>query len=248
MADHVNNPRVLIFCPTYRLEPETVGAIFCQTYAGPMDILFTRDNPTGNDKADHLHNYIKGRKAFLDGGYDYLWIVESDIIPPTDALEKLIAIGSDVASGAYVFRRGKPVFSVFRYIKGHTCPDETLDNFPSLRASSWGKVVKCSGAGIGCMLINRQTVERVPFRVDPENCHCDWVFVHDLLKAGVNYRAHLGVICGHKQPDGVILWPTREGVERTKGTFSQWHMKAAYQTSDPVSTGPYGHLLKEVQQ
>ena len=162
-------------------------------------VLFTRDNPHGHDKADHLHNYIKGRKAFLDGGHDYLWIVESDIIPPADALEKLLALNTDIASGAYIFRRGSPVLNVFRHIHGKVTPDETIDRFPEIRRPNWGKPVRCSGAGIGCLLVSRRVVEKVPFRVDPEDCHCDWVYTHDLLLTRLDYYAHLGVLCGHKQ-------------------------------------------------
>ena len=47
--------RVLVFCPTKRLEPETVKAIFALT-GEPVDFLFTRDNPhQGEPGADMRH-------------------------------------------------------------------------------------------------------------------------------------------------------------------------------------------------
>jgi hypothetical protein len=37
--------------------------------------------------------------AFLNGGYDYLFFVDADTVPPPDAIEKLLATGKDIITG-----------------------------------------------------------------------------------------------------------------------------------------------------
>lgn len=219
--------RVLVFCPTKRLEPETVKAIFALT-GEPIDFLFTRDNPhqgePGADmrhgqagKQNILHNYRKGRRLALEGGYDAMLCVESDIIPPADALTRLLAIEGDVVHGTYMFRSGEPVINVARYAQTPGCPDVSLRYHPGVLRAQWGKPIRCTGLGLGCTLIHRRVLERVDFRLAEEGGHCDWAFACDALSAGFSLWADLGLLCGHKRPDGVILWPTPCGWRQTQG-------------------------------
>ena len=221
--------RVLVFCPTRRLEPETVRAIHALE-GESVDFLFTRDNPhhaAGEQAGDRfgqagrqniLHNYRKGRRAALDGGYDAMLCVESDIIPPPDALQKLLAIPqADLAFGAYMFRSGLPVLNICRWAMTPGCPDVSLYFHPGALQAAWGNVVRCTGLGLGCTLIHRRVLETIDFHPHPDNAHCDWQLAEDALSAGFQLWADLSVLCGHKRPDGVILWPTLRGWRETPG-------------------------------
>ena len=98
---------LLVFCPVLRLEPETVTGMFALEWDGPISILLQRDNPTGNPYLDHLHQYQRGREAFLNGRYEGMLVVESDVIVPGDTLRRLVGLvqdGADVAYGVYLFR------------------------------------------------------------------------------------------------------------------------------------------------
>lgn len=207
--------KVLLFCPTYRFEPETREAIFSQEWDGALDFLFTRDNPHpqgDGGRANILHNYQKGRAVFLRGDWDAMFVVESDIIPPDDALLKLAATGADVAYGLYLYRRGWPRHvNVYRHVTG-PYPDQPLSLFADEYRQAWGRVVKCSGAGLGCVLIRRVVLERVAFRSDGDKSHCDSAFTRDVWRAGFGMKADMTVICGHKLPDGTILYPVLDGV------------------------------------
>ena len=44
-ADVEARKRTLIFCPTARLEQETISGILSQEGLGHFDLMFTRDNP-----------------------------------------------------------------------------------------------------------------------------------------------------------------------------------------------------------
>ena len=105
---------VLIFTPVYRLEPETVEAVFALDWDGPLSWLFQRDNPhdSSKPKTNQLHQYQRGREAFLKGGYDAMLVIESDIIPPKDALKRLAALQADCGYGVYQFRRSR-IINIF---------------------------------------------------------------------------------------------------------------------------------------
>lgn len=240
--------KILLFCPTYRIEPETVEAIFAQqTGNHHVDVMFTKDNPhQGDDGGMHnvLYNYQKGRRAMLDGGYDAMLCIESDIIPPADALTKLVAVEADVAYGLYAFRRGdvKNV-NVLRFVVGPT-PDQPLNNWPGDYKKAWGKVIPCSGCALGIVLIRRKVLEKIDFRW--ADTYCDGPFTNDAWSAKFSMRADMSVVCGHKTPEGVILWPTVDGVISKPGIVDGFRGILAH---DPSSDGhaKLGHPTQPVE-
>lgn len=207
--------RILVFTPTYRLEPETVRALWQLEWDGALDFLWTRDNPYPGDdggRANILHNYQKGRTAFLAGPYDALLVIESDIITPADTLQKLAALNVDVAYGVYLFRGSRPYqTNVCRFVNG-PYPDSPLTLYPDELEKVWGKTTRVSGAGLGCVLIQRRVLEAIDFRGGRrDEPHCDHFFTQDCWQHKFTMAADMTVLCGHKRPDGVILWPSLDG-------------------------------------
>lgn len=208
---------VLVFTPIWRLEPETVKAVVDLEWDGPKSILLQDDNPHPEQRDglkrkvfNHLHQYQRARELFLAGRFDAMLIVESDIIPPRDALQKLAALDTDIGYGVYRFRLSN-VVNIFELYPGKPRNvGESLSIRPErLQAAVDQGVVDCSGAGFGCTLIQRHVLEQIPFRVEwPKNGgHCDTPFVRDALRHGFEQRADMTVICGHKDETGEILWP-----------------------------------------
>lgn len=208
---------IMVFCPVYRLEPETVGAIFAMEWDGPLTYHFQRDNPltlsTERETGvrNHLHQYQRGRDMFLRGDYDAMLVIESDIIPPVDTLKRLAEIDADLAYGAYVFRQS-PVVNIFeRYDEGALNIGESL----TVRNKwEWAKaegVVDCSGGGLGCVLIKRHVLQAINFRVSDMpsvKVHCDSWFTCDVYDKGYTMKADANLHCGHKDENGVIVWPS----------------------------------------
>jgi hypothetical protein len=210
-TDEPTCKRVLVVCPTYRLEPETVHRIFALKWGGAIDFYFTRDNPypatVKRGYANIWHNLTKARSHFLKGNYDAMLIVESDMVPPADALEKLSRIDADVAGGLYMMRHGTPVANAFIHVIAQDAPGTWIPQ--NELASEWGNVVQTNGVCFGCTLIHRRVVEAIPFTMH-EAAAPDWPFMTDCNKQGVVTVCDLSVECGHIRPDGVTIWPDRE--------------------------------------
>ena len=199
---------VMVFTPVYRLEPETVAAVLALQWDGPITWVFQRDNPGGGGNRDHLHQYQRARESVLCGHYDAMLVIESDIIPPPDTLQKLAALNADVAYGVYRFRVSDVVNIFERYPGTSRNMGESLTIHPHKlrRAVKIGKT-PCSGAGLGVTLIRRNVLEVLPFRLEENTAHCDTWFNIDVLRGGFSQWADMSVICGHKTEQGEILWP-----------------------------------------
>jgi hypothetical protein len=204
---------VMVFVPVYRLEPETVSAVFDLEWEGPMTFVFQEDNPHAGTCREtgiknHLHQYQRGRELFLRGNYEAMLVIESDIIPPRDALMKLAAVDADLAYGVYVFRVTQVVNVFEAYPRPSRNPGESLSVrglWPRLR----NRVIDCSGGGLGCVLIKRHVLEEQGFRLNDNGAaFCDSPFTVDCWRAGYEMKADTSVICGHIREDGEVLWPS----------------------------------------
>jgi len=214
---------VLVFTPIWRLEPETIKAVFDLEWDGPKSVLFQDDNPEPEQRdrlkrkvLNHLHQYRRARELFLMGPFDAMLVVESDIIPPRDALKKMAAVDADIVYGVYRFRASN-VINIFELYPGKPRNvGESLSVRPyRLEAAVRAGVVGCSGAGFGCTLIHRKVLEQIPFRVEwPKNGgYCDTPFIRDAHLEGFSQAAEMSVICGHKDEKGSILWPELPSID-----------------------------------
>jgi hypothetical protein len=206
--------RVLLFTPCERLEPETLAAIFALHYDGPLDRMFTHDNPDRVQIYENIiYNYRKAQRIFLAEQYDALLIVENDIIPPPDALEKLLAVEADIAYGVYALRRGIPQLNV-RHPQTHKAWSQHKAEW----REKFGQVIDIAGIGFGCTLIHRNVLETLELRAT-NGGDGDTQLANDARAYGFTQKADTTVLCGHKRPDGVILWPglghiRQEGISR----------------------------------
>ena len=143
--------KILVFCPTApRIEPEVVNAIFNQKGVEYFDVMFTRDNPYCYELREAMKNvqlnYEKMRRIVLSEGYQKVWVVESDTIPPEDALKKMLEVDAPVVSGIYAMRHGEYNSNIAGI--GKNMPDVGMPVSWQEIFSSKNKTVEISG---GCM-------------------------------------------------------------------------------------------------
>lgn len=205
--------KVLGFTPVYRLEDETAQAIAKIMVYDPslrVDWLFQQQNQGDTPQDRVLYQYRLGRRRFLEGGYDYFFVVESDVIPPENALVRLLALDADVAYGLYLFRKSQNVNVFEKYVPTGLNVGQPLNLKPRLYQKALRQgVIDCSGGGLGCALIARHVLEKLDFRMEGR-MYCDTYFTKDVYKTGFAMKADLRVQCGHKDEDGTILWPKSE--------------------------------------
>src|SRR5205823_5587208 len=94
--------------------------------------------------------YNAARDRMLSGDYDAMLTVESDMIIPEDALQKLWDTGADVAYAPYVFRRLPWHWSAYSVLLDDKLAGYPLSNVPERAKLDWGSVVDVDGIGLGC--------------------------------------------------------------------------------------------------
>lgn len=138
----------------------------------------------------------------LNNGYDFLFHLETDVIPPLDVIERLLTQNKKVVSGIYDIHHGKMRKAMIQTV-------EPLDR--SVRAYRVvpfveheeplffdGTTKQVYHAGIGCMLISRYVFEKIPFRVDVKNIyHADTWFANDCFYRDIPIFVDTSIQCKH---------------------------------------------------
>jgi len=225
--------KILLFCPTYKLSDgelaihdetrESIEALIIPEGV-EIEIEISTNNPnliSGNSRQDHentLYQYRYARQRMIGGDYEYLFIVEHDMIIPEDALVKMLDTDADVVYGLYLFRHVTPVLNACRAVSSRW-PDMSLSLFPELakkaKAKGW---IEVSGSGFGCTLIKRKVLETFDMRRSEIGGHPapDMPFAADCMRNGFKQICRFDVICGHIKPDGDVLIPFERGDSMSK--------------------------------
>lgn len=176
---------------------------------GQIDTIFLVDGD-GKSRWENLCRKLQhARRMALAGGYDALLTVESDIILPDDALEKLWAVDAPVVYGLFALRAPPHHWNATVAMAEGYLHLLTMNKQDARLA--WGWVWPCEGHGQAVCLIRREVLEAIDFRNSrPETRAQDWEFSFDCQELGFKQMCHLGVVCGHiDHADGceVVYWP-----------------------------------------
>lgn len=143
---------------------------------------------------------------------DWLFFLDSDMVPPHDALVKLTDLNVPIATGM-AFKRTPPFQPCF-YTKVSIDKDfkpklESPIEFPDKG------IIECQGFGMACALIRREVFEKVkkPYFFPFPNIGEDLSFCLRSRQAGFKMYCDLSIDCGH-----VSSMPIQKD-----------HFKAAYQ-------------------
>ncbi len=145
-------------------------------------------NPDGRMSREYMtecNNMIRQRA--LDGGYDYLMSIESDLYPPLDVIESLMVHSKPVTAYAYMIYTGEGSAPMLSEMEDEiACFDKDyqtriLDNMAGFDFMT-GEAKKSHSCGLGCCLIQRGVLEKIKFRIDDEyQSHADEYFHKDVL-------------------------------------------------------------------
>lgn len=145
-----------------------------------VNIQFGKEVNTRKRLCD-CYNYI--RRVALERGYDYLFIIEQDVIPPNDITERLLSVNKDVVCAYYcrdtIYAKDVPMFWVdviVGCINVHGNLKEHLMGFID-KNSIPKQPFRVRGSGLGCVMIKREVLRNVKFMYDEDwTNHPDYFF------------------------------------------------------------------------
>lgn len=204
--------KVLIAIPTFEsITPDTFKALWDMDKGGAeCSFEFVR----GYDCATARNRIAQ---ITLDGGYDYVLMVDNDVTPPSDALVNLLSHGVDFVSGFYLHRNADNMPT------DRTCVCKLRDpsgieyfNYPleseytrqelAEKRENGEHLVEIHGGGMGCALVRRKVFERLRYpwfdwvNYDDRNRGMlseDLYFCEKMRKKGIKRHADTRVGCGH---------------------------------------------------
>ena len=223
-------PKILIGAPTADLKnycaKEWVDNVKSILYPNSVDI-FLADNSEDPENVKYLrslgvdaervefkkkdsiisritksHNLV--RKKTLEGGYDFLLHLDTDIFPPPEVLVSLLSHRKSVIGISYdIFdmhdrepvmlqleedNDGEPSGAIIRGKHNYNAFDGTLKQ-------AWAN-------GVGCTLIHRSVLEKVKFRFDKDrDGFCDSWFAYDIRELGIPMYVDTSIYAYHQNKD-----------------------------------------------
>lgn len=192
---------ILIAVPTYEnIAPETFKSIYGLKSQHRLAFDFVR----GYDCAKARNEIAK--KAMAEG-FDYVLMVDSDIILPEDAIEALIEDNDSVVVGIYPRKNTNcgetELFKLGTYDYVNRYNYNELEELPDR--------FQIKGSGLGCALINTEIFNRLPYPYfkfvtydDGDVLSEDLFFCSNLAQTGISVYADSRVRCGHLTKG--ILW------------------------------------------
>lgn len=157
--------------------------------------------PIGHIPHDSARNYCLD--LFLQSDCTHIFFIDSDVVPPLDALEKLLLAEKPVITGIYPstwYDNEKKEMS-----RRNNVFSELKENGELVEAKGKG-VVCVHSAGAGCLLIQRDVIEQdidsPVFKFEYNSVGMmivgeDVYFCNKMREAGVYLYAHFDVQCNH---------------------------------------------------
>lgn len=140
------------------------------------------------------------RKKFLDSECEFLLSWECDIFPKNpNALNMLLSTKKAVVGFPYYIRKGIESQFMVQVTEGIP-PFLTTHNLEAIDAITFtdGQLKKVYSVGMGFLLIHREVVKKIKFRVEKGiKAHADTWFAHDLAMLNIPLYCNTKNICYH---------------------------------------------------
>ena len=151
---------------------------------------------------DHARN--NGCQKLLEMGWDWLFFLDDDVIPPPDTIHRLVSHRLPIISGVY-YRRSPPLVPVM--LKETNRGSEWYSEIPT------HGLMEVDYVGAGCLLIHRDVLTKLPplspsnhwfeWRVDrpdlpePERMSEDFTFCRHARNHGFKIMVDTAIRCRH---------------------------------------------------
>lgn len=200
--------KILAFVPQTRVIPPCLLSIheLLKFRNNRIDLWFMRERSTEHRWIDITRKSEIARQQAIDDGYDYLLLLDDDMLIPPDALVKLLECDADIAYGLTVQRMRPEMWSACLSIDELSI--DTLDQHPDMIAQTWGYPLPVAGVGSFCTLIRRDVLSATIFHRRGMH-NFDRYLAMEAQQRGWLQVCHTGVVCGHfsNEPSPRFLYP-----------------------------------------
>ncbi len=157
------------------------------------------------------------REKTINEGYDYMFNLDQDVVPPKDVIERLIAHDKKIITGVY--------FNKFTKIGQKNLTHETRTRpvlwvrspktqglvFVRNDVVAQDRLIRVDLCGTGCILIHRDVLEKIRFRWEEEESGVDDSFLCiDAAKLGYNIYADTSIKCIHHVDKRPLSWGSED--------------------------------------
>ena len=139
------------------------------------------------------------RQYAMRNNYDYILHLETDVFPPIDIIEQLMAEKKPVIGALYQLSDNEARVPMLNRISSDVDDYRVAIYGGYNNFMITGKPVKTLSVGLGCILISRPVFSKFPFRnIKGASWFPDVVWINDVYAKKVPIYAHTGIICRHK--------------------------------------------------
>jgi hypothetical protein len=140
------------------------------------------------------------RETLLNGDYEYLLHLETDIFPQQNVIENLMCYKKEVVGAIYDRDEGKHRTAMLQKHIWSSPFNVTAFNFEAgeeLFAID-GTCKPYASVGLGCVLIHKSVLQKIPFRfIKNQNGHPDKYFAEDCFRNNIKIYADTSMYCNH---------------------------------------------------
>jgi hypothetical protein len=137
------------------------------------------------------------RNMLLEGAYTHLLFLDQDVVLPPYGLEHLLSHRVPIVSGVYCKAHENEIYAMV-ILQESALPEFQINVTPLSRLGNRG-VRPVDAAGFGCLLVERDVSERIPFRYERfGNSDADRVFSADARRLGYSILCDTNVHCEHR--------------------------------------------------
>jgi cellulose synthase/poly-beta-1,6-N-acetylglucosamine synthase-like glycosyltransferase len=171
----------------------------------PMGIEVFHVDRGNNSRESLARAQNMARKKFLEGKYDYLFSLESDIMIEPDTIEKLLVKGKDVISAVYMIGTNGvriPCITLPEYNDTIKAMGTRLLKREEINRYVNNGVQRVAAAGMGACLMHHSVIERFAFKYDPRfDGHSDIYFFNDCFNNRIPVFVNSDIVLEHDNSD-----------------------------------------------